>query len=242
MSSFNMQAYPAVGSTAVASFGSPLMDCTNAISNSDNIINGAPRPATMKSSASNVFRGHLKLISTVVEEPVASTRHTHDPYCRTSNDGLPCVPRSPFTAEMSFIMSHSDEGNSHFSNSADSSFSTVPQATNRPLYHQPASRGTTAAAYPTVTINNNNGASSSSSTTRTGVKQGGFRRAAGGNTAGFGVTPSRAAPAVVSTPVPAAPVVAAAAGGTSVMRVPCKRVYVNGRPVIVSVNEEGQTS
>nr|CCC90076.1 conserved hypothetical protein [Trypanosoma congolense IL3000] len=224
MSSFNVYAVPVTG--ASASFSSPLMDCTNAIKNSDNIINGASGTVAMKPSATAAFRGHLKVITTVQDEPATPTRRTNDPYRRTSSDGVPCVPRSPFSTEMNFMMSHSDEVRSQFNgnasisfnSSASGSFSIAPQTPIRSLPHHkhapvvPAAPAPRSAAAVGGTIN----------TGRNGGRHADSQRAAGSGTAPFNAASS------------------STAGNTSVMRVPCKRVYVNGRPVIVSVNDDGK--
>ncbi|EAN94560.1 hypothetical protein C3747_29g85 [Trypanosoma cruzi] len=110
MLSLDSYVYPRGG--AAASFSSPLMDCTSAIHNSDNIQNGAPHFTTVKSVNAVASAGIVKETTYATSEPqrfVFPIKHTNNPYTRTSADGSPCVPTSPLSAEVRFLMSYKDE-------------------------------------------------------------------------------------------------------------------------------------
>ncbi|ORC93673.1 uncharacterized protein TM35_000015500 [Trypanosoma theileri] len=112
MMSLSAYVYPSSGNTA--SFPSPLMDCTSAIHNSDNIQNSTPYYSGRKSAATAAFQERLKGIPIVIAEkqPLnapAPRRRTNDPYRDTAPDGSPCVPKSPFTTEMGFLMSYKED-------------------------------------------------------------------------------------------------------------------------------------
>ncbi|RNF08247.1 hypothetical protein TraAM80_02820 [Trypanosoma rangeli] len=107
----SLNSYNFSNGAAAASFSLPLMDCTSAIHNSDNIQKGASYFSTGKKAATITVMGQLKESMLAIEEtqpPGISLKRTNNPYARKLADGTPCVPRSPLSAEMSFMMSYKE--------------------------------------------------------------------------------------------------------------------------------------
>ncbi|ESL08126.1 hypothetical protein TRSC58_04177 [Trypanosoma rangeli SC58] len=249
----SLNSYNFSNGAAAASFSSPLMDCTSAMHNSDNIQKGASYLRTGKRAATIAVTGQLKESTPAIEEtqpPGLSLKRTNDPYARKLADGTPCVPRSPLSAEMSFMMSYKEvEGKN---------LNTVPPTSN------------VARMVTTVAQTNSNSVQGN-------VSKGNFPPVSRSGTMkqfAFWVTPLKgevaATPTVVrsnhvstmsSTPPPShaaakrveiwsarnntsahsTPANTSGSSATrtdSVTHVRCRRVYVNGRPMTVWLKED----
>ncbi|KAH9577347.1 hypothetical protein LSM04_003312 [Trypanosoma melophagium] len=279
MLSLNAYVYPGSGNTA-ASFPAPLMDCTSAIHNSDNIQNSTPY-CTGRKTAAVAFQERLKGIPIVIAEKQPSRRplrHTNDPYRRTSTDGSSCVPQSPFTTEMSFLMSYREED----VGSTDASLATPlhPALTTVPTQNNNNNNNNNNNHNYKHNINNNNTnihhsnngtvrsaaftsclppAPRSAASTTFKHRPSPFTAAIGTPTA-FRQNNSNSNTVDVNVPAYNSPkrgesrsvknhstthsqsgnssVPSTSTGTTSVTHVRCKRVYVNGRPVTVWLNDE----
>ncbi|KEG11821.1 hypothetical protein DQ04_02251110 [Trypanosoma grayi] len=252
MISHNAYVYP--GSDSAASFVSPLMDCTSAIHNSDNIQNASHYFTSAKSAATVAFQERLKGLPLTLSEPQSPflpQKRANDPYRRTSMDGSPCIPKSPYPTEVSFRMAYKEEGGSVFdavpstpiltqhaplpqgSCSVQSTIRTschpLPQQHPRSAlspqfnYRVPtfAAGSSSAPAFLRCDPNRN---TPNVATVEVGSSNKKERR-----------VEQRNARANAQTQLqPATP------SATSVTHVRCKRVYVNGRPVTVWLNAAEQ--
>ncbi|RNE95300.1 uncharacterized protein Tco025E_10074 [Trypanosoma conorhini] len=237
-----------------ASFTSPLMDCTSAIHNSDNIQKGAPCYITAKGAATLAAMGKGKGLTLAIEKPqtpVLPLQRTNNPYAGTSADGSPCVPRSQFSTETIFVMSYKEEEARRLT--------TVPSTSNEPSVVVTAAQNNTgvaqghvnktnlppaprngtmtqsacwfppfkadAAAAPTATRSNRTGAVSTPSSSRAATRRVEIWNARNNTSAHSTLASTWDAPATKTD---------------SVTHVRCRRIYVNGRPMTVWLKEDEQ--
>ncbi|KAG8346869.1 hypothetical protein ERJ75_000703100 [Trypanosoma vivax] len=242
MISLNPYAYPGCG--VVPSHASPLVDCTSAIQNSDNINN-----AVSHTAKPIMLQEHLNVglrTSGAPQTPKLSTRRTNDPYNRLSSNGQPCVPQSAMTSEMSFIMSYTDEGKV---SSGATSKGVSCQNHQNPLRStqnnsncnqfggvKTAHISVSQCRTPHVTHGHGHGISAFVPITPSAVTAADPAPVArqAGKPGDYCNNGTQATPH--SNTARAAPTTSTST--TSIMRVPCKRVYVNGRPVIVSLSND----
>ncbi|EKF33574.1 hypothetical protein MOQ_002556 [Trypanosoma cruzi marinkellei] len=262
MLSLDSYIYPRGG--AAASFSSPLMDCTSAIHNSDNIQNGAPLFATVKSVngvASARIVKEMTFVTSEAQKIVFPIKHTNNPYTRTSVDGSPCVPTSPLSAEVRFLMSYKEEDTK--------SLNTLLSTSNEPRMMVTVAKNSCSALQGSTKKGVFPPAPRSSTTKQSAYRSQPFVRTAATAAAVAATTPtvmstnsistestlssthatarrlelqnirtntSHQSPHTNTSGSSAAATTTTTATSTSVTHVRCKRVYVNGRPMTVWLN------
>lgn len=241
-------------SGVATSFTSPLTECTSAIHNLDNIQNGVPFFTPNKKTTSLQLVGRGKTAGVAAQRislPVAAKKYTNDPYSKTAFCGAPIFTPPALSPEASFMLSYGEEEHA----SCNVTMAALPPPPPRPQpthslpsgdYRSAQRSGTqgqfcnflsvlpvvpaadsarhmaTAATERTVTVLKTGHAAARNEKSRC-VRGGAFIQQS------LATSSASASSSAVTT------------ASTSVTHVRCKRVYVNGRPVTVWLNGDGET-
>lgn len=240
---------------AATSFTSPLTECTSAIHNLDNIQNGVPSFTANKKISSLPVAGRSKDTALAAQKlllPVATKKYTNDPYKRTALCGAHLFTPPALSPEASFMLSYGEEEKRASRGVKIPAAAAPPPQLPQPLYplapggdHKSAQRGGAQAPPPFYNILPSVPAVAASDGARQATAAATERAATTpktGYAAARHVKPRGLRNGVSVQPsLATASCSAAATASTSVTHVRCKRVYVNGRPVTVWLNGDGET-